>query len=70
MPNEFIVVERIVNQHERHDPDAKNPGFFGVDSETMMLRNYGQLGYALVSVVTEPVSHDQFRRLFYLMKTA
>lgn len=70
MPNEFIAVERIVNQHERHDADARNPGFAGVDSETMMLRNYGQQGYALVSVITEPVSHDQQRRVFYLMKQA
>jgi hypothetical protein len=68
MPNEFVVVERIVQAGERNDKDANNPGFSGVDSETMMLRNYGHQGYALVSVVSEEISREESRRVFYLMK--
>ncbi len=68
MPNEFVVVERIVHAGERNDKDANNPGFSGVDSETMMLRNYGQQGYKLVSVITEDISREESRRVFYLMK--
>jgi hypothetical protein len=68
MPNEFVVVERVVNAQERHDADARNPGFSGVDVESMMLRNYGQQGYRLVSVITEPISGHESRRVFYLMR--
>jgi hypothetical protein len=68
MPNEFVVVERIVSAGERHDPDARNPGFFGIDTETMMLSNYGQQGYKLVSVITDIISREESRRVFYLMK--
>jgi hypothetical protein len=70
MPNEFMVVERIVNVAERHDPDVRNPGFSGVDAESMMLRNYGEQGYTLVSVITEPVSGQESRRVFYMMRKA
>jgi len=65
---EYVVVERIVNAHERHDADKNNPGFSGVDSESMMLRNYAQQGYRLVSVITERVSNDDSRRVFYLTR--
>ncbi|MCB9933762.1 MAG: hypothetical protein H6841_10120 [Planctomycetes bacterium] len=67
---EYLVVERIVNAHERHETDKNNPGFCGVDSESMMLRNYAQQGYRLVSVITEPVSQDDSRRVFYLTREA
>ncbi|MCZ7607255.1 MAG: hypothetical protein M5U25_14535 [Planctomycetota bacterium] len=67
---EYLVVERIVNAHERHEADKNNPGFSGVDSESMMLRNYAQQGYRLVSVITEPVSQDDSRRVFYLVREA
>ena len=66
--SEYIVVERIVNAHERHDADKNNPGFSGVDVEAMMLRNYAQQGYSLVSVITERVSNDDSRRVFYLTR--
>jgi hypothetical protein len=36
----------------------------------MMLRNYAQQGYQLVSVITEPVSQDDSRRVFYLVREA
>lgn len=65
---EYVVVERIVNAHERHEADKNNPGFSGVDVEAMMLRNYAQQGYRLVSVITEPVSQDDNRRVFYLTR--
>jgi hypothetical protein len=65
---EYVVVERIVNAHERHDADKNNPGFNGVDVEAMMLRNYAQQGYRLISVITEPVSQDDNRRVFYLTR--
>jgi len=65
---EYVVVERIVASDERHDADKNNPGFHGVDVEAMMLRNYAQQGYRLVSVVTEPVSRDDNRRVFYLTR--
>ena len=68
MATEFVVVERLVHASERNDKDANNPGFSGVDSETMMLRNYGQQGFKLVSVITEEVSREESRRVFYLMK--
>ncbi|MCC6465279.1 MAG: hypothetical protein IT463_08075 [Planctomycetes bacterium] len=68
MAREYLVVERIVDAHERHEKDRANPGFSGVDIESMMLRNYGSQGWALVSVVSEPVSHDQSRRVFYLTR--
>lgn len=70
MANEFVVVERIVNNVERHDPDGRNPGFSGVDAESMMLRNYGEQGFTLVSVITEPISGQECRRVFYLMRKA
>jgi hypothetical protein len=69
MATEHMVVERIVSASERHEADNKNPGFFGVDSESMMLRNYGAQNWRLVSVITEPVSLDQCRRVFYLERT-
>lgn len=65
---EYMVVERIVNAHERHDADKNNPGFSGVDVETMMLRNYAQQGFRLVSVITESVSNEDSRRVFYLTR--
>ena len=65
---EYMVVERVVNAHERHDADKNNPGFSGVDVETMMLRNYAQQGFRLVSVITESVSNDENRRVFYLTR--
>ena len=34
----------------------------------MTLRNYGLQGWKLVSVITEPVSHDTSRRVFYLTR--
>jgi hypothetical protein len=66
--SEYVVVERIVSANERHESDNNNPGFCGVDSEAMMLRNYAQQGYRLVSVITEPVSNDESRRVFYLTR--
>jgi hypothetical protein len=66
--SEYVVVERIVEAHERHEADSKNPDFFGVDLEAMMLRNYAQQGFKLVSVISEPVSQEQSRRVFYLCK--
>lgn len=68
MPIEYLVIERIVEAHERHEPDRSNPGFSGVDHESMTLRNYGQQGWELVSVVSEPVSGEQNRRVFYLRR--
>lgn len=65
---EYVVVERIVGADERHDADNNNPGFSGVDVEAMMLRNYAQQGYRLVSVITEAVSRDDSRRVFYLTR--
>ena len=65
---EYMVVERIVPNHERHEPDKNNPGFSGVDVESMMLRNYSQQGFRLISVITEPVSSDESRRVFYLTR--
>jgi hypothetical protein len=66
--SEYMVVERLLSPSEAHDPDKNNPGFFGVDPETMMLRNYAQQGFRLVSVVSEPASNDKLRRVFYLTK--
>lgn len=66
--SEYVVIERIVNAHERHEADKNNPGFSGVDTEAMMLRNYAQQGYRLVSVITERVSNDDSRRVFYLTR--
>ncbi|MCB9893190.1 MAG: hypothetical protein H6839_01925 [Planctomycetes bacterium] len=65
---EYMVVERIVNADERHEADKNNPGFSGVDVEAMMLRNYAQQGYRLVSVITEPSGRDSSRRVFYLTR--
>ena len=66
--DEYMVVERMVSAHERHEADKNNPGFSGVDVEAMMLRNYAQQGYRLISVVTERVSNDDSRRVFYLCR--
>lgn len=66
--SEYMVVERLVNADERHDADKNNPGFFGVDPEAMMLRNYAQQGFRLISVISEPVSHSTARRVFYLTR--
>ncbi|KAA0212036.1 hypothetical protein EDM80_10755 [bacterium] len=68
MAIEYLVIERIVSAHERHPEDRANPGFSGGESETMMLRNYGLQGWKLVTVISEPVSHDNSRRVFYLMR--
>jgi len=68
MPVEYLVIERLVNAHERHEQDRSNPGFSGVDVESMMLRNYGEKGWELSAVISEPVSHDQARRVFYLSR--
>jgi hypothetical protein len=65
---EYMVVERIAQASERHDADKNNPGFAGVESETMMLRNYAQKGFRLVSVITERVADGMARRVFYLTK--
>ena len=65
---EYMVVERFVPSHERHEGDKNNPGFSGVDVEAMMLRNYAQQGFRLVSVISEPVSGDESRRVFYLTR--
>lgn len=65
---EYVVVERIVPADEEHDADNNNPGFNGVDVEAMMLRNYAQQGYRLVNVITEPMSRDNNRRVFYLTR--
>lgn len=70
MTREYMVVERIVTASERHEADKNNPGFFGVDSESMMLRNYGAQKWRLISVITEAVSLDQCRRVFYLEREA
>ncbi|MBK9975247.1 MAG: hypothetical protein IPP14_10800 [Planctomycetes bacterium] len=69
MPIEYVVIERIVNVHERHEQDRSNPGFSGVDVEAMTLRNYGEKNWVLTTVLTEPVSHDQFRRVFYFQRS-
>jgi hypothetical protein len=66
--SEYMVVERIVQTSERHDADKNNPGFAGVESETMMLRNYAQKGFRLVSVVSERVADGIARRVFYLCR--
>jgi hypothetical protein len=66
--SEYMVVERVVAVSETHDADKNNPGFSGVASETMMLRNYAQKGYRLVSVISERVSDISSRRVFYLTK--
>ncbi len=68
MAIEYMVVERVVSAHERHTEDRANPGFSGVDSESMMLLNYGAKGWRLISVISESVSHDQSRRVFYLSR--
>ena len=68
MAIEYMVIERIVSAHERHPDDRANPGFSGVDTEVMTLRNYGLQGWQLVSVISEPVSHDTSRRVFYLTR--
>ena len=70
MAIEFMVIERIVSAHERHPDDRTNPGFSGGESETMMLRNYGIKVWKLVTVISEPVSHDTSRRVFYLTRDA
>ena len=70
MTNEFMVVERIVANSERNDPDINNPDFFGVDTESMMLRNYGEQGWSLVSVISEQLGTEQTRRVFYLQRSA
>ncbi len=69
MTNEFMVVERLVANNERNDADNNNPEFFGVDNESMMLRNYGASGWNLVSVISEQLG-DQTRRVFYLQREA
>jgi len=63
-----MVVERFVDPGETNDQDKNNPGFCGVDAETMMLRNYAQQGFRLVSVITEHAHNDKLRRVFYLTK--
>jgi hypothetical protein len=68
MAIEYMVIERIVSASERHPVDRTNPGFSGVDPEVMTLRNYGLQGWRLVSVITEPVSHDSSRRVFYMSR--
>lgn len=68
MAIEYLVIERVVGAHERHPEDRTNPGFSGVDSESMTLMNYGSKGWRLISVITEPVSHDHSRRVFYLQR--
>ncbi len=68
MAIEYLVIERLVGAHERHPEDRANPGFSGVDSESMMLLNHGAKGWKLVTVVSEPVSHDHNRRVFYLWR--
>ena len=70
MINEFLTVERLVSSSERNEPDTKNPDFFGVDTESMMLRNYGEQGWNLVSVISEQLGTDQTRRVFYLQRAA
>lgn len=69
MTNEFMVVERLVAGNERNDADNNNPDFFGVGNESMMLRNYGTQGWSLVSVISEQLSSDQTRRVFYLQRS-
>lgn len=65
---EYMVVERIVSTDEKNDADKNNPGFTGVDVEAMMLRNYAQQGFRLVSVVSESITRDSNRRVFYLTR--
>lgn len=65
---EYLVVERIVGADESYDPDKNNPGFSGVDSESMMLRNYAQQGYRLVTVISERKANNDLRRVFYLTR--
>lgn len=69
MTNEFMVIERLVSSSERNQPDNNNPDFFGVDNESMMLRNYGSKGWSLVSVISEQLG-DQTRRVFYMQRVA
>ena len=69
MAAEYLVIERVVQNDERHPDDRSNPGFAGVDVESMMLVNYARHGWRLVSVISAPASGmSASRRVFYFVK--